>query len=62
MRLMGPEEGGVVAVSRTPPRLSLVGVFAAALPHEMPLPLLRMEAKRRMVVAKVGVQWVYSGT
>jgi hypothetical protein len=28
MRFMGPEEGGVVAVSRTP-GLSLVGIFAA---------------------------------
>jgi hypothetical protein len=28
MRFMGPEEGGVVAVSRTP-WLSLIGIFAA---------------------------------
>jgi hypothetical protein len=42
-RLMGPEEGGIVEVSRTP-GLGLIGIFAVGFPHWVLLLLPRMEA------------------
>jgi hypothetical protein len=52
MRFMGPEEGGIVAVSRTP-ELGLVGIFAAgASPSNVASP--SEEGGKQIVVAKVG--------
>jgi hypothetical protein len=47
-----PEEGGVIAVSKTPGP-NLIGIFAVGLPHLMLLPLLRVETKGQKVVGTV---------
>jgi hypothetical protein len=54
MRIMEPEEGGVVAVSRNP-WPGLLGAFAAGASLSCALSLLRVEAKRWKTVAKVGI-------